>query len=75
MAGRVYVVGRGYVWQGVCVCVWQGACAGMQGGMHGGGAHMTGGMHGGGGGHAWQEKWPLQREVRILMHSSSNLFH
>ena len=32
------------------------------------GACMAGGMcGGGGGGHAWQERWPLQQMVRILL--------
>ena len=60
--------------------VWQGACM-MVGGMHGGGGHawqracVAGGMHVGGHvwqrcewqGHAWQDRWPLQRTVRILL--------
>ena len=50
---------------------WQGAC--MAGGMCGRGVCMAGGMHGRG--HEWQgvvhgrrqERWPLQRTVRILL--------
>ena len=46
----------------------EGACAvrGIHGGgMCGGGMHGRGNMHGRG--HAWQERWPLQRAVRILL--------
>ena len=44
-----------------------------QRGMSSRGACMAGDMHGGGhvclrgGGHAWQERWPLQRTDRILL--------
>ena len=65
MVGGVH--GRVHVWQG-----------GMHGrghawheGMHGGGACMAGGCAWQGGMHdrvcAWQERWPLQRTVRILL--------
>ena len=46
------VHGRGCVWQGVCVA----------GGVHGGGSVWWRGA-----GHAWQERQPLQRAVRILL--------
>ena len=70
MAGGVH--GRGCAWQGVCM----GVC--MAGGVHGGRACMAGdicgrGSIGGrghgwlGGMHAWQERQPLQRTVRILL--------
>ena len=64
VCGRV----RGHVWQGAFMVGgeggawvagdggghgWQGVC--MAGGMHGGGVH--------GRGHAWQERWLLQRMV------------
>ena len=50
---------------GACLVV--GVCM-VGGGMRGGGACMTGlvGMYGGGG-HAWQERRPLQHTVRILL--------
>ena len=41
-------------------CVWQG-------GVRGRGTCMVAGMHSGGRGGAWQERWPLQRAVRILL--------
>ena len=78
--------GRGCVWQGACLtgdvcgrgCAWQGACmagACTAGGMQGKGACMAGGMHGGGGGHAWQERWLLQRTVGILLVCIPVLYH
>ena len=70
------MVGR-HAWQGACVV---GVCmvGGVHGreGMHGRGMCMAGGMHGTGmcvtggmcgRGHTWQERWPLQRAVRILL--------
>ena len=54
--------GRGHVcWGGMHDrgCVWQG-------GMHGGGPVWQGACVAGGG-HAWQERRPLQRAVRILL--------
>ena len=50
---------------GMCgrVGMWQGVC--MAGGMCGRRVCMEGGMHGRG--HAWQERRPLQRTVRILL--------
>ena len=66
---------RGHGWQGGMHG--KGAC--MAGGMHGRGVQnkggwghvWQGGMCGWGacmaGGHAWQERWPLQRTVRILL--------
>ena len=73
IAGGIH--GGGHVWQGVCMAGGMhggGVC--MAGGMHGRsvcmvGACMTGegGVHGKGGGHAWQERQPLQRTVRILL--------
>ena len=63
---------QGGVWHGVRMAgghAWWGMC--MAGGMHGRGHAWQGAMHGGGhvwlGGHVWQERWPLQREVRILL--------
>ena len=53
--GRGEVSGRGTCMAG-CVCG-KGAC--MAEGMCGGGMH--------GGGHVWQERWPLQWTVRILL--------
>ena len=63
------------------VCVRQGVC--MTGGMHGRGVCVARGVHGRGhawqgghawqvsacvtGGRAWQERWPLQWAVRILL--------
>ena len=72
-------VAGGPAWQGACMAMhghgWQGAC--VVGGMHGGGhawqgACVVGGMHGGGHawqgwGHVWQERWPLQQTVHILL--------
>ena len=69
--------GRGHASQGACVV---GAC--MAGGMNGRGMHgqgcawwgvgacvagvcVAGGVHGGR--HAWQERWPLQQTVCILV--------
>ena len=43
----------------------EGAC--VVGGMHGREHAWQGGMCGRGGGPAWQERWPLQRAVRILL--------
>ena len=61
------MVVRGHVHSG-------GACvvgsARWEGGMGGRGACVAGGMNGGimhGGRHAWQERWPLQQTVRILL--------
>ena len=51
ICGARGVRGRGHMVWGH---VWQGL------GMHGGGACMAGG-------HVWQERWPLQRTVRILL--------
>ena len=78
MAGGVCIAGGihggAHVWQGVCMaggmhgggCAWQGAC--MAGGVHGVGMHDRGsGCAWQGGGHAWQERQPLQRTVRILL--------
>ena len=49
---------RGHAWWG---SVWHGVCmAGSVTGMHGSG-------HAWQGGHMWQERWPLQRTVRILL--------
>ena len=57
-----------------CACPEGCACPGdmhARGGMCGGGhvclvgGCVAGGMHGGG--HAWQERWSLQRAVRILL--------
>ena len=73
MAGGM--CGWGHAWQG---CAWQGDMHG-KGGMHGGesvvqgvhGRECVAGMHGSWhawqGGHMWQERWPLQRTVRILL--------
>ena len=66
MAERVYVAGmhgRGCMWQGVCIAtgmhgrghVWQGEC--MARGMHERAVCVVG----------WQEKWPLQWAVYILL--------
>ena len=58
---------------GVCmagVCAWQGVC------MAGGGACVAGRMCGGG--HAWQERWPLQRKYASYWNAfllSINYFH
>ena len=49
--------------RGACVagvCAWQWAC--VAGDMHDGGI-----CGGGGGGHAWQERQPLQQTVHILL--------
>ena len=64
MVGSVH--GRGHAWKGVAGGVHGG------GGMHGRGHVWQGGMRGRGcawrgGGHAWQERWSLQRTVRILL--------
>ena len=50
-------------WEGVfgTGCVWQGAC------MAGGTCSARGGVACVVGGHAWQERRPLQRTVRILL--------
>ena len=66
------VTGR-HVWRGACmargVCMAGGLCVAgghvWQGSMHGGGVMHGEGMHGRG--HAWQERWPLQRAVCILL--------
>ena len=49
------VCGMRHAWRGVCIA---GAC--MAGGMHGRGVCMAVGC-------AWQERWPLQRTVCILL--------
>ena len=71
--------GGGHVWWGSCVVgghVWQGGMHGRghvwQGSVHGGGMRGEGGMCGKGGmcgegGGTWQERWPLQRTIRILL--------
>ena len=51
------VHGRGHEWWGAC----------MVGSVHGWGACMAGGHALRGGGHAWQERQPLQWTVRILL--------
>ena len=56
----------GHAWQGDVHgmgCAWQGGMC--SGGMHGRGACMTGGCVWQG--CVWQERWPLQRAVRILL--------
>ena len=70
---------EGNVFTGVCLstggaCMAGGMCgrgACMAGGVHGKrvcmvGAYVTGGIHGGGC-VVWQERWPLQWAVRILL--------
>ena len=60
--GGGHVHSGGHVWWGVhggrWVWVAGGAC--VAGGMNGGVMH-------GQGGHAWQERWPLQQTVSILL--------
>ena len=77
MHGRGRVVGVGHVWQGMCA--WQeGGMHGRRGHawqegasvagdvcMAGGHACQEGGVHVGG--HAQQERWPLQQTARILL--------
>ena len=46
-------------------CVAEGGC--MAGGVHGMGVCVVGGVSMAGGIHAWQERWPLQQMVRILL--------
>ena len=63
MHGGGVCVAGGHMWQG-CACwggehAWQVAC--MAGGMHGRGHGWQWGKA------AWQERWPLQRAVRILL--------
>ena len=59
--------GGGHAWQGGmhwgawAVAVW----GGWQLACMAGGCTWQGGVHGGG--PAWQEKWPLQRAIRILL--------
>ena len=57
----------GHAWQGACVA---GRMCG-RGGMHGRGMHGRGACVAGGHvwqlGHAWQERWPLQQTVSILL--------
>ena len=52
--------GRGCVWWGACVVGGMCGRGCVAGGMHGRGTCMTGG-------HAWQERRPVQRTVRILL--------
>ena len=63
------VCGRGHAWQGTCMlggCIWYGVC--VAGGMYGwGDMSARGGVACVVGGHAWQERRPLQRTVRILL--------
>ena len=70
----------GHVWQrGTCVV--KGGCGEGGGGMHGKGGHGKGGVYGERGVYmagcvcVWQERWPLQQTVRILLEFTLVLYY